>query len=295
MVVRILLSTLFCMQFLTAVTAAEIDPDVPYISYVQFQAQNLEDPESPLTISAQLRIPPVVDSADGPEPGMAAVVILHGSSGVDSRGGYYAKALNKAGIATLEIDMWGARNLAGGADRPALPTLTVPDAFAAPDYLANYPGIDPGRIGVLGFSWGGVVSLLAANEDYVEEYNGDNQFAAHVAHYPVCWAYNIGIPGVVFNDLTGAPVLIQVGDKDDYDEGGEPCQNLADSVPDYPVSVQVYANAHHAWDRLQPAVQVIDPFSHLGLGGTVDIVPNPGKAQQSRTRVLEFFSDTLGL
>ncbi|MDB5494109.1 MAG: hypothetical protein JWP86_1446, partial [Phenylobacterium sp.] len=39
----------------------------------------------------------------------AAVVICHGSDGVDGRGDFHAAALNAAGIATLEIDMWAAR------------------------------------------------------------------------------------------------------------------------------------------------------------------------------------------
>lgn len=48
----------------------------------------------------------------GGEPEVVpAVVIMHGSAGVDSRGALYARELNLAGIATLEVDMWGARGL----------------------------------------------------------------------------------------------------------------------------------------------------------------------------------------
>src|SRR5208337_1754175 len=35
-----------------------------------------------------------------------AVLILHGSGGVDGRGAFYARALQEAGIATLEITMF---------------------------------------------------------------------------------------------------------------------------------------------------------------------------------------------
>ena len=41
------------------------------------------------------------------------MLILHGSAGVDSRGDFYARALNAAGIATLEIDYWEARGGSG--------------------------------------------------------------------------------------------------------------------------------------------------------------------------------------
>lgn len=277
--------------------AGQIDPDLPVISYVQYQALNLLDPGHPLTISGQLRVP-TVEGNGNEERGIPAVVLLHGSAGVDSRGSFYADALNSAGIATLEIDMWAARGLMGGGDRPALPTLTVPDAFGALEYLADVPGIDPDRVGVMGFSWGAVVTMLSANEYYAQAFGNGRHFAAHVAHYPVCWAYSAGIPGIYFNELTDAPVLIQVGQLDDYDEGGAVCESLVDSL-DEPfrsqASVVVYPNAHHAWDRLQPAITVFDPFSHLGAGGEVDIVPNPGKAHQSGKKAVEFFSDAFGL
>jgi dienelactone hydrolase len=222
-----------------------------------------------------------------------AVVILHGSAGVDSRGALYARALNDAGIATLEIDMWGARGITGAGDRPPLPTFTLPDAYGALDYLSKTPGIDAQRIGVLGFSWGGVMSLLSANQSYTDSLGNGLKFAAHVAHYPICWGYNIGILGIIFNNLTGAPVLIQVGNLDDYDEGGAPCENLAAPFPE--VSVNVYPNAHHAWDRLQPPLTVEDLFSHLGAGGEVNIIPNPGKANQSSNSVVSLFANAFGL
>lgn len=136
------------------------------------------------------------------------------------------------------------------------------------------------------------MSLLSAEKSYAVPLGGDFQFAAHVAHYPVCWGYN-RVPSIIFNDLTGAPVLIQVGSLDDYDEGAAPCENLAASFPE--VSVKVYPNAHHAWDRLQPPLTVQDPFSHLGAGGEVNIVPNPGKANQSSKAVVNSFSSAFGL
>jgi len=280
------------LAFAFSVNARVVDPDVPITSYVSFQSPNIILSESgpilgePLTISGQLRIP----SAEEPIP---AVVVLHGSAGLDSRGGLYVKALNNAGIATLEIDMWAARGLSGGGNRPPLPTFTVPDAFSALKYLAEIPAIDPNRIGVLGFSWGGVVTMLAATNFYTDEYGEDLTFAAHIAHYPVCWAYTAGINGIFFDNLTGNPVLIQIGDRDDYDDGPGPCEALA--APFSNVSVNVYKNSYHAWDRLQPAITVIDPFSHQGVGGEVEIAPSPGKAFKSRANVVEFFEAGLGM
>ena len=133
--------------------------------------------------------------------------------------------------------------------------------------------------------------MLAATNFYTNLYGEGYTFKAHIAHYPVCWAYNVGIPGMIFDDLTGSPVLIQIGDQDDYDDGPGPCEALA--APFANVAVNVYNNAYHAWDRLQPAITVVDPFSHLGVGGEVEITPNPGKAFQSRSNVVGFFDETL--
>ena len=280
---------------MTAVAGA-VDTNLPAISYVSFASPNLISPDDPLTISGQLRIPTGESQevgVDTAEEGVPAVVVLHGSAGLDSRGSLYVEALNNAGIATLEIDMWAARGVTGGGYRPPLPTLTVPDAFSALKYLAENPAIDEDRIGILGFSWGGVVTMLAATNAYTNQYGEGYTFKAHVAHYPVCWAYSAGIQGIFFYDLTGNPVLIQIGDQDDYDDGPEQCEALA--APFSNVAVNVYNNAYHAWDRLQPAITVVDPFSHQGAGGEVEIVPNPGKAFQSRSNVVEFFDAELSV
>lgn len=273
-----------------------VDADFPSVSYVSFRSPNLLSPNEPLTISGVLRIP--VGGAENVEGGapaqkIPAVVVLHGSAGLDSRGGLYIEALNNVGIATLEIDMWAARGLTGSSNRPASPQLTVPDAFSALRFLAQNSHIDPDRIGILGFSWGGVVTMLSATQAYATPFGGGLRFAAHVAHYPICWAYLAGLPGIAFTNLTGSPVLIQIGDRDDYDEGAGPCQALAAPFPN--VSVNVYTNAYHGWDRLQPSFTVVDPFSHKGLGGEVEFVPNPGKAFQSRSNAVHFFQVRFGM
>ena len=307
--------TCAALIYSTTAVAGAVNGNHPAISYVSFESPNLSpfdplticypevgDPDTfdQLTITGQLRLPNAYlpGQVDDPEQEekVPAIVILHGSAGVDSRGSLYVEALNKAGIATLEIDMWSARGLVGGIDRPAFPTLNASDAFSALNYLANREEIDPDRIGLIGFSWGGVVTMLAATAPYTECYGENRTFAAYVAHYPVCWAYNVNLglpfPVLDFEELTGNPLLIQVGDKDDYDDGPESCKTLAARFSN--VSVNVYKNAYHAWDRLQPAITVTDPFAHRGLGGEVILAPNPGKAYQSRTNVVEFFEAQLG-
>src|ERR1700677_3397682 len=129
---------------------------------------------TPLRISALLRMS---DTTPRPSP---AVVIAHGSAGPDSRGPSCSRVLNAAGIATLEIDMWTPRGLKGGLDRPKSIPDTLPDVFGAFKFLASDPRIDPRRIGIMGFSWGGALSMLTATTPYAEQYlPAGERFAAH--------------------------------------------------------------------------------------------------------------------
>lgn len=261
-------------------------PDNVRACYVVFDAAASEHP---LRIAAQLRLP----AAAGPTP---AVVILHGSAGVDSRGTFHAEALNQAGIATLEPDLWSPRALLGGTGpngRPQSVVETLPDAFGALHYLASRPDIDPQRIGVMGFSWGGVLSMLTATRPYCEHYvePGAPRFAAHAPFYPVCWTYNT-VPGHEFTELTGAPIFIQTGACDDYDHP-DSCEKLVSGLPAAAqrcISYKVYPEATHAFDRLGPTMIGDDPYSHLGQGGKITITANPGAAAEAREATVAFFT-----
>lgn len=314
-------------------------PEITFIEYTSFDNNpfnNLPPPGIPddteITVKGKLKIPTRCNAkrrGRGPKAGLPAVLILHGSAGVDSRGDFYARALNAAGIATLEIDYWEARGVSGVGDRPPLPIVTYPDAFGGLAFLSQHEQIDPARIGVLGFSWGGVMSLAAAEQTYAGLFGQGLQFAAHAAHYPVCYGANNDeildfFPfevdplqaGTQFLDLTGAPVLIQIGTQDDYDgteddlgNGADPCLLLAEPKPAGPLSgddaalleVEVYEGAYHAWDRLQVPVSVRDPFGDRGsflLGDSpippiVEIVPDVDQAYESRREVVRFFKHTL--
>ncbi len=263
-------------------------PSVARHFYVSFPALNSP---TPLQVAGRLNLP---TSAQGKVP---AVVIAHGSGGVDTRGSFHAQALNEAGIATLEIDMWAARGLSGGAEgRPRAVAETLPDAYGALKYLSAHAAIDASRIGITGFSWGGVMAMLSATKKYAAQAEAGQRFVAHAPFYPVCWAYN-RVPSYEFGALTGSPLFIQAGAADQYDNP-DSCQVLVDSLSaeDRPhVELRMYPGATHGWDRLEPAIQVNDPYSHTGQGGTVDIRPSPETAETSRRAMVEFFRKSFGM
>lgn len=279
------------------------DPQ-PAISFIEIQSVDILTAQ-PLIVKGKLKIPVVKGKQNKcglAKQGRPAVVVLHGSGGVDARGDFHASALNARGIATLEIDMWEARGVVTLADRPPHPIFTYPDAFAALAYLSSYPGINPDRIGVMGFSWGGVITMASATENYATAFGGPLRFKAHVAHYPVCYAYNHPfIPNSDFgshvgNPLTGAPILIQIGDQDGYDEGAARCVGLKASLASHEqelMTVVPYVGAHHAWDRLLVPVTFEDTFAHLGAGGSVQIEPQVEQAYQAQEKALRFFLENL--
>lgn len=284
-----------------AATAHEPTGCQPAISFVDYPVPDLMHGGS-LTVKGKLTLPDRCrPHSRHPAP---AVVILHGSAGVDFRGTFYAEALNEAGIATLEIDMWEARGVVGGANRPPLPMVTYPDAFGALNLLATRPEIDPERIGVLGFSWGGVIAMATATENNqgVKYGYGETRFKAHVAHSPLCYGYNNPhIPYSEFgsqagNPLTGAPILVQIGEQDGYDESPAPCRQLKASLPPTEqarLEVVAYDNAQHGWDRLLVPISVTDQYAHLGRGGDVILAPNVEQAYKAREKVVRFFRRTL--
>jgi dienelactone hydrolase len=241
----------------------------------------------PLQIRALMRAPVAAP------PPLPAVVIAHGSAGPDSRGPSYSRVLNAAGIATLELDMWAPRGLKGGLDRPKNIHDTLPDVFGAFKFLASDPKIDPQRIGIMGFSWGGILSMLTATKPWTGKYLAPGErFAAHAPLYPVCYLYN-SVPGFELGDFTGAPVFIQCGELDAYDlpDSGERLVRSLASVAPGLVSIETHPGATHAFDRDGPEVTVTDPFAHLGKGGEVRFAPNPEAAARARAATAAFFAN----
>src|SRR4029453_19208192 len=113
---------------------------------------------------------------------LPAVLILHSSPQFDGRGAFYEEALNAAGIATIEIDYLGGKGL------PVSPRHNLPHAYETLQLLAAHPRIDPARIGIMGFSWGGHLAVLTSSDELTQHYTkGSLRFAAHLGLYPICW------------------------------------------------------------------------------------------------------------
>ena len=257
------------------------------VHYVTFPSLH----EKPLSIAARLRIP-----ADG-SARVPAVVILHGSAGPSDREGGYAVEFNRAGIATLEADQWAARNLEGGADgRPRTVPETLPDVFGALTYLAGrQPKIDPARVGLMGFSFGGIATILASTKTYSATFARDLRFAAFMPCYPVCWMYG-RVPGYEFRDLVDAPIFLLTAELDQYDNDPGAGDKLVASLPSSDrarVSTMTMPGCHHGFDMPDTDMVVNDPSSNRGAGGTAIMRYNPSAAAEAHRQAVAFFLKTL--
>jgi dienelactone hydrolase len=235
--------------------------------------------------------------AAGSAPKVPAVLILHGSNGVDDRGAFYAPALQAAGIATLEITMFAR----GGRPR-AGHSATMPHAAAALKWLAAHAGVDGARLGIMGFSYGGVSSVLMGSELVQERLGADVPKPAALApFYPVCtnMARFLTNPKHPFHNaytrMTATPMLIHVGTNDDYEQGERPCDALVAMWPSAArerTTVRYVEGATHSFDS-QQSRQFYDEFARAGRGGWVNVTPSPRHAGEARKALVTFFVDHL--
>lgn len=205
-------------------------------------AQNSE----PVKLSGDLQFP----EGQGPFP---AVVLAHGCAGnrfVESAWGSF---LRQAGYATFNIDSLRGRGLNEVCTQPGAlsPLQRVPDAYGALRLLAAHPKIDAKRVALMGFSHGGILTMLASTAWAQDAFApaGQPAFRAFFPFYPYC---NTVFPE---RDKVSAPVRIHTGAADDWTPA-KPCADLAASLKasGQDVAISVYTGAFHSFDQARDSV-----------------------------------------
>ena len=278
------------MLLLAIISTAQASEETPRLR-INHLAYPVEWNGRSIMIGARLQTP---INAVGMFP---AVIIMHGTAGVRNNGFYYAAALNRAGIATLEIDQWGGRGLPGGASsRPKRLGDNLSDVAGAYRLLAARPEVDATKIGLLGFSMGGIETMLMMTRRNSDAILGPGvHVKAAVAVYPACFLYN-HVPDADFADLVDAKVRIVVGSDDDYDGGSGACEELLHQLAPGDaahVSLKVLAGATHIFDSFEGSYEYVDPTSHRRQGGTVRVRSNPAAREEARDDLVRFFTTTL--
>jgi dienelactone hydrolase len=232
--------------------------------------------------------------AAGPNP---AIVMLHGCSGLWGKDGeptasyaFWAEHFRSRGYVALLVDSFGprgereictqaTRRVSEAHDRPA-------DAYSALRWLAARADVDPARVHLMGWSNGGSTVLHAIASGAGRAEAQQPRFRSAVALYPGCASL------AKADYVPVVPVLIQAGAADDWTPSRF-CETLASRAPAGMVEIDVYPDAHHAFDRIGGRVRerpdVRNPNRPQGRGATVG--PNPEAREKAIARVTAWIGE----
>ncbi len=115
-----------------------------------------------LKISANVYTPAEYDTSKT----NPAIVVAHPNGGVKEQvAGLYSQRLAEAGYICLAFDAAYQGASEGEPRNTDKPAYRIEDIHRAADIIAQYPGVDVGRIGILGICGGGGYTLKAAQTD----------------------------------------------------------------------------------------------------------------------------------
>jgi len=189
-------------------------------------------------------------SKENPVP---AMVVIHGSGGIrPGRENEYGNFLSEKGIAVFVLDYYSPRGVTEEVNYLAkVVSVTefdaASDAYHALKALNTHPSIDSDRIGVMGFSYGGMAVKVAMDERVHQAIAPETPgFAVFVDYYGPCFQ--------VFNSpRPGKPkeVLTLRGDNDASNDL-QACLKREQEMRDlgYGVEAYVYEGAGHAWEHM---------------------------------------------
>ena len=193
-------------------------------------------------------------SAQNPVP---AMVILHGSGGIkEGREMEYAQLFADNGIASLVVDYYAPRGVIETTPYVMKTMITtevdiMSDAYSALKILGTHPFIDAERIGVTGYSYGGMATRYVLDARLKEIMaKAVAPFALHMDIYGPCHQ-TLG-----YNVTTGAPYLAVHGDSDNSVDP-QLCQIIYKDIEagGSIVESHVIAGAGHAWENNGPITE----------------------------------------
>ena len=211
-----------------------------------------------------------------------AVLALHGCGGIGSGGGVnprhsdWGMRLQAAGFLVIFPESFGSRGLGSQCtvrNREVDLSDRRRDAFAAAEWLAARPDVNKRKIGLLGWSNGGMALLHATNGG-----SGPNgvDFATAVAFYPGCKTilrkgYSPRVPVTILHGLA-----------DDW-TAAEPCRQLSG------VRFVGYNGAYHNFDHPNLPLRTRKAAFTASGTGVVHVGTDPEARQDSIRRTMAIF------
>jgi dienelactone hydrolase len=179
---------------------------------------------------------------------LPAVILVHGSDGLNSAVERWAQELNQIGVAAFLLDCFSGRGITRTVgDQSQLHNLNmIVDAYKALEILTKHPRLDANRIAIMGFSKGAFAAVYTSIERFRKVYGPANgsHFAAHIGLYTPC--------NVTYRDdekTTGAPIRLFHGIADDW-VAIAPCRTYANRLRNAGIDITLteYPGAQHGYD-----------------------------------------------
>jgi dienelactone hydrolase len=211
---------------------------------------------TPVTVFGMLRMP--AGTARVP-----AVILTHGCGGITGAETNWARSLRDFGVATFLVNSFTAREISQICSGPPSISLAsvLTDVYRALDLVAAHPRIDPSRIALMGFSFGGRTALWANHLRFQERYDhGPPHYAAFLAFYPAsCYVKLADEDGI-----GKAPIRIFHGTADDWTPIN-PCRRYVERLRRAGTDAAIfeYPGAGHGFDNA-------DSSQHQVLPGVVN-------------------------
>jgi dienelactone hydrolase len=232
----------------------------------------------------------------GPFP---AVVLMHGCHGVSRSTHEWAEWLGQRGYVALVVDSWTPRGIVDGCvPGPEIAnTERFDDAVGALRWLASRGYVDRRRVGIMGWSNGGVFAMAAVNGPSLERARrrgveiSEPGFAAAVALYPGgCYS--------LVDERVVRPLLLLIGDADDWTLPGE-CARMVEAMRGRgaDATIVLYPGAVHYFDVVgQPRTVLPEVENRNKPGGCcgATVGYDPAAAADAHRRVEAFLARHLG-
>ena len=194
----------------------------------------------PVTLSGDLYLP----KKEGKFP---VVYIQHGTGHAKNKKKFFKKIISqmhKENIAVFIGDSYTKRKITKDFWKLGL-AARVLDGLNILNTLSKHKNIDKDKIGITGYSYGGMVAFFTAYPKLLDLVTNGKSFAAYMPVYPGC--------DVVFKDmkLVNKPMLMLHAELDDYAPTID-CINYVKKLQEHGNSVElkIYKGAHHGFIKI---------------------------------------------
>jgi dienelactone hydrolase len=223
-----------------------------------------------------------------------ALILVHTCGGLRPEIRNWTKQALSSGYVAFVIDSLGPRGLKEVCHPPTPVSIWrgVKDSFQALDHLKRFEFVDADRVGLMGFSWGAMVGLLASSKTVANVFSPSKRFAAVASFYPGCFFAASGARSEIefLRTDTETPTLVLMGALDTETPPAD-CLPRLEALKDkgIPVSWHLYPSTTHCWD-----CSSLHNLSKLNLlGREVVYLYDEQVTNDSSRRAFDFLADHL--